>query len=888
MIHVTVCQSAAHAKDYFNEALGKSDYYLKDEELNGRFNGRLAELLGVSGVVTKDIFHALCENIHPRTGQPLTPRKKDSRRIGYDITFICPKSVSLLNVLAGDDHILDAFHQSVQDTMIDIEADSMGRVRKKNKDTDRPTGSLIWADFIHQTARPVDGEVSDPHLHCHVFTWNLTHDPIEKRIKAAQFGKIKRDINYHQARFHARLASRLQDLGYQIRRTRTAFEVVGIPQEALDLFSKRKQVVQKYILDNNITDAREKSEVAARTRAKKQKGLSMVQLKQEWRKQIIARVVDQTGDNAIRYAKDRRFESVTAKECIDHSLLHHFERASAADERRVLTTAYRQMIGRIGTDIDAITNQFRNDGRLLRVKRDHNYYCTTREVLAEERRMIALVQQGRGKLNSIYSEMPDLSLTGGQADAARQILGTKDRVSVIMGKAGTGKTSMMTETVRMMEVAGYPVTVVAPTAFASRGVLRQEGFKEAETVAKLLCTPELQKLKGGVLWVDEAGLLGTKDMLALLELATQYNARLICSGDISQHSSVIRGDALRIITDIGKVRPSMITKIYRQKDHTYKEAVEHLSKGDIHAGFAKLESMGAIHELAADHPYDELAQTYVSVLKRKKTALVICPTHAQGNDITQAIRQKLRTEGILEREEATFSRLASLSMTLAEKSDVRNYQPGLVLQFSQNRKGIKRGSRWSVVSCTDKELAIQNSDGELISFPPTKPEDFEVYQPTTIDLAKGDLIRVTRNSQDTKEKRLNNGQLLQVTGTDKKGRLLARHPDGTTTYTLDKEFGHLAYAHCLTSYASQGRTVDEVFIAQPAASFPACDLKQFYVSVSRGREKAHIFTDDKENLLAHASDMRNREAALELMRQQGRTLFERANLSSVRHLQLTP
>jgi hypothetical protein len=59
--------------------------------------------------------------------------------------------------------------------------------------------------------------------------------------------------------------------------------------------------------------------------------------------------------------------------------------------------------------------------------------------------------------------------------------------------------------------------------------------------------------------------------------------------------------------------------------------------------------------------------------------------------------------------------------------------------------------------------------------------------------------------------------------------------------------------------------VDEVFIFQPSATFPATDLKQFYVSVSRGREKVHIYTDDKEALIDHASQMRDRQSGLELL-----------------------
>ena len=52
-------QSVHQAKKYFNEALRKTDYYLNDQELNGRFQGKVAARLGISGRTSKDAFHAL-------------------------------------------------------------------------------------------------------------------------------------------------------------------------------------------------------------------------------------------------------------------------------------------------------------------------------------------------------------------------------------------------------------------------------------------------------------------------------------------------------------------------------------------------------------------------------------------------------------------------------------------------------------------------------------------------------------------------------------------------------------------------------------------------------------------------------------------------------------
>ncbi|MCY1234132.1 hypothetical protein D9M72_467040 [compost metagenome] len=91
------------------------------------------------------------------------------------------------------------------------------------------------------------------------------------------------------------------------------------------------------------------------------------------------------------------------------------------------------------------------------------------------------------------------------------------------------------------------------------------------------------------------------------------------------------------------------------------------------------------------------------------------------------------------------------------------------------------------------------------------------------------------------------------------------NPVSKNTYHLDRDFGHIDHAHCVTSYASQGKTVDEVFIHQPSATFPATDSKQFYVSVSRGRDSVHIYTDDKIQLLEYASEAGDRQSALELV-----------------------
>ena len=863
--------SASGAKTYFAEALTKSDYYINDQELQGRFEGKLAERLNLSPVADKKTFFALCENVHPNTDKPLTPRTKENRTVGYDINFHAPKSVSVLHVLSQDDHLQKAFEASVTETMQDIEADSATRIRKGGKQEDRSTGEFVWAHFVHQTARPVDEKSPDPHLHSHCFVFNVTHDGQEQRYKAAKFKDIKRDMPYYQARFHKRLADRLTGLGYQVKVTPKSFEVEGVPKKVIDLFSKRTNEIGQVAKEKGITDAKELDSLGARTRSAKQKGRSMAELKADWKRQIKEVGVDEAeSSKSIRYApkldKEKEKQNRTAKQCVDYALRHCFERASVMADRRLLERAYRYGMGNSSISVDDINRAFRNDTGLIHVKEGSRTMCTTRQVLAEEKRMVELARDGQGKFLPLYRTAPNLKLNEEQAEAVSYILTNANQVSIIRGAAGTGKTTLMKEAVAQINKAGKEVFVVAPTAEASRGVLKDEGFADAETVASLLANKQRHNdLKDQVLWVDEAGLLGTKDMTDLLELTSQQNARLILGGDTRQHASVARGDALRILNTVAGIKTAEVSRIYRQKNEQYRAAVEDLSKGNVLPAFEKLDGLGSIKTTDPLKPNEELVNDYVAAVKVGKSTLVISPTHKQGEETTEAIRIRLRQEKLLGKREIKVTRLVNTNLTEAEKSDWRSFQLGQVVQFSQNTKDFKRGSHWSVGAVKDNTVQLVNEKGRTTILPPEQAKAFDVFDKQQIALSKGDKIRITRNGFDELDKRLNNGQNLEVVSVTKYGNIKLHNKASKTSYELKQDFGHLAHAHCITSHASQGKTVDEVFIAQPAATFGATDAKQFYVSVSRGKEQARIYTDDKAGLLEQAAELSNRQSALELV-----------------------
>lgn len=870
MIRMVQSQSSGHAKAYFSESLVKSDYYLsgQDQEISGRLQGKLAERLGLAGPVKKDVFFKLCENINPATGGALTPVTKHDRTVGYDINFHCPKSVSIVNALAPDGHIQEAFQDAVRQTMLDIERDAKTRVRKGGMVDERQTGELIFADFTHLTARPVAGHTPDPHLHAHCFVMNTTWDAEENQIKAVQFRDIKRDMPFYQSRFHKRLADNLIDLGYGVRRTDKSFELAGVPQNVIDLFSKRTDEIGRVAQEKGITNPDELGELGARTRARKDKGLTMGELKADWKRQIgeLGQTSEEDGKQILRHAQIAEIEAPSPQRCVDHAVEHGFERASVAQDRRLLAEGYRHSIGHRNVSLEEINDAFQGDARLIHVTDAGRTLTTTKAVLREEQQMVSLARQGMGKLKPLYAEAPELSLEGQQADAVTHVLTTTNRISIIRGAAGSGKTTLMKEAIEKIEKTGKTVTVVAPTAQASRGVLREEGFDKAETVALLLNDPKRQDaVSGQVLWVDEAGLLGNADMTALLELANKQNARLILGGDTRQHSAVVRGDALRILNTVAGVKTAEVNRIYRQRDGDYRAAVEDLAKGNVASGFGRLDGIGFIESIDPLKPHQGLVDAYADVTKRGKSALVVSPTHEQADAITHSIRAKLKANGLLGEKEIAAKRYTNLNLTAAERADWRNFRPGQKVQFNQNVPGFKRGSLWQVKSSTKDGVEVMDQHEQTMRLPLDKATHFDVLRQSEIALAKGDKVRITRNGFDVHGNRLNNGQMLDVVKVSKNGPILLRNEVSKVQYAVNQDFGHLVHSYCITSHASQGKTVDEVLLWQPAATFPGTDAKQFYVSVSRGRDRARIYTDDKEELLSHAQRLGDRQSALELV-----------------------
>jgi len=388
MLRVNQSTSVVQAKNYYTTA----DYYLEGQELAGRWRGEGARLLGLKGAVSKSDWDKLCDNVNPRTDNRLTLRTNSERTVGYDFNFHPPKGVSVLYAMTRDERILDAFRDSVDATMHDIEAEMTTRVRKGGRNEERKTGNMTWGEFIHFTSRPVDG-IPDPQLHAHCYVHNQTYDEKERAWKAGQFRELKRDAPYFEALFHSRLAHRLSDLGLPIARTKKGWELGGVSTELVDRFSRRTKQIEDKAKELGIDDPHAKDELGAKTRESKQKNLTFSELQDTWRVRMNKQEIEALKALERRIGGDAEPQDENAAaRALDYAIGHEFERKSVTPERQLLTTALRRGAGEASAD-EILKAAKRSD--LIVGKRGGRRMVTTRGVIEEERRVIDFARKGR-------------------------------------------------------------------------------------------------------------------------------------------------------------------------------------------------------------------------------------------------------------------------------------------------------------------------------------------------------------------------------------------------------------------------------------------------------------------------------------------------------------
>ena len=377
------------------------------------------------------------------------------------------------------------------------------------------------------------------------------------------------------------------------------------------------------------------------------------------------------------------------------------------------------------------------------------------------------------------------------------------------------------------------------------------------TLQKLLADPGAHLPRGSVVVLDEAGAVGLDDMARVFELARLKDCRVILSGDTGQHASVTRGDALRIFEQYSGYRFEELTTIRRQKPAAFREIVELAAAKQTDKAFAKLLELGAVTEALTDDGqlYQRAADAYLSATKQGKSALLVSPTWSEIEAVTDKVRETLKADGVIGQQDEPVMVFDSLSWTEAQKKNASQFEPGQRLRFVRKTRKFERGETAEVVAITENGLRVRRPDGLEVDFIPSgSAASFDVGEARELKVAAGDWLLLQANHG----KDFINGERVQVREIQN-GRIALA--DGRV---LPGTFNTFTHGYAVTSHSSQSKTVDDVLLVASSKSFAAVNREQFYVSISRGRERCHVFTDDADLLARRVTDSHERKAAVEL------------------------
>lgn len=254
---------------------------------------------------------------------------------------------------------------------------------------------------------------------------------------------------------------------------------------------------------------------------------------------------------------------------------------------------------------------------------------------------------------------------------------------------------------------------------------------------------------------------------------------------------------------------------------------------------------------------------------KEQTRLMVTTTHAEGAAVVSDIRAGLRAKGRLKGADRAFMTLIREDWSEPQRAQAVNYKPGLVVQFDQNLPGgIKRGERATVIERKGNSVMIARANGKSVELPLDRAGHFEVYRKGTMELAANDLVRPTKNGRTLPVKRageahvskISNGDVYRVSGFTKEGHIVCDNG-----FVIPKDFGHMKPGDTITSFSSQSRTVDHLRAVITENAMNAANIEQFYVTLSRGRKTAVIYTDNKAALLDAVKHSSARMSATDLL-----------------------
>ncbi|MDA8390869.1 MAG: relaxase domain-containing protein, partial [Gammaproteobacteria bacterium] len=544
------------------------------------WGGTLATELGLQGHVYAKDLKALLEGRLP-SGKRFA-KESDDRRMGVDLTFSAPKSVSEFALCKASpemrDKILAAHDRSVAKAMALAEREFVcARYGKAGKESVK-TGSMAWAGFRHEDARPVGGLVA-PQIHTHGVALNMTRGKDgELRAMDLQFGDA--GVKLLGAAYRAHLAAELRSMGFDLRKTEEGYELAGVSDEQIEAGSPRRQQIdmdleRKGLSRESSTGAQRSASNLSTRESKKQ----LTQDEQRWAWRELGREIGL--DMPDPTPPQEPIPEPDAAEALAYATSHLSERESVISSQatRLHALLYGMHQGLTIDDIDREVEQARSEGCLIDAGAGR---LVTRETLEREASNLQTVSAGRATLPPLTDEAGALAriaaseeaarvqfkldkfeFTAGQRQAVADALTTTDQFWGIRGAAGAGKSTALAALSDEAKSKGFRVIGTGPSQTAVDGTA-DAAPDDARVLASFVMREEKDDAPRLIL-LDEAGMVSSRDMETFIQKVRPQD-RVVFIGDPLQLAAVEAGSPFMQMMKEKVIGFSEITEINRQKD----------------------------------------------------------------------------------------------------------------------------------------------------------------------------------------------------------------------------------------------------------------------------------------------------------------------------------
>lgn len=395
------------------------------------------------------------------------------------------------------------------------------------------------------------------------------------------------------------------------------------------------------------------------------------------------------------------------------------------------------------------------------------------------------------------AEARGLVLSGEQAEALTHVTDGRD-LGVVVGYAGTGKSAMLGVAREAWEAAGYEIRGVALSGIAAENLESGSGIA-SRTIASMehgwgqgrdLLTSR------DVLVIDEAGMVGTRQLERVLSHAADAGAKVVLVGDPQQLQSIEAGAAFRSIherhggAEIGEVR--------RQREDWQRDATRELATGRTGDAIHAYDAHGMVHAAATrEQARDDLIEGWDRERQASpdQSRIILTHTNDEVRALNEAARERMREAGDL-----------GDDVRLTVERGARSFASGDRVMFLQNERGlgVKNGTLGTVEQVSERSMSVRTDDGRSISFDLKDYDRIDHGYAATIHKAQGMTVDHTH--------------VLATPGLDAHGSYVAlsRHRDG-----MDLHYGRDDFAdeNRLVRTLSRDRAKDMASDYEPAQSY---------------------------------------------------------------------